>query len=250
MSVKIRLFRRGRKKLALFDLVVADARAPRDGKYIDKIGVYNPNTNPATIEINEIKAFDWVMKGAQPTDTVKAMLSYKGILYHKHLQLGVNKGAITQEDADKKLADWKEAKNNKIEGKKDKLASAKATNAKSKFEAESKVNAAREETIKNKNKVVEIVPVVVAEESAIYEGTIEAPIAETSIQPTVLESTQVVETPPVVEAAPVVESIIEPETVVEPTPTLETQVPVAASVVEDVTTNTEEVVEIKESESK
>jgi small subunit ribosomal protein S16 len=155
MAVKIRLFRRGRKKLALFDVVVADARSPRDGKFIEKIGVYNPNTNPATIELNETKAFDWIMKGAQPTNTVKAMLSYKGILFHKHLQIGVNKGALTQEEADKKLAAWKDSKTSKIEGKKDKLATAKAKAAKAKHEAEVKVSAAREEAIKNKNKVVE-----------------------------------------------------------------------------------------------
>lgn len=153
MSVKIRLARRGRKKLALFDVVVADARAARDGRFIEKIGIYNPNTNPATIELNEAKAFDWLMKGAQPTDTVKAMLSYKGILYKKHLQVGVLKGALTQEEADKKLAAWLEAKVGKIEGKKTRLANAKAEAAKNKLEAEAKVNAAREEAIKKKNTV-------------------------------------------------------------------------------------------------
>ncbi len=104
--VKIRLARRGRKKLAMYDVVVADARAPRDGRFIEKIGTYNPLTVPATINLNDDRAFHWVMNGAQPTDTVKAMLSLRGILLKKHLQVGVIKGAISQEQADTKLAAW------------------------------------------------------------------------------------------------------------------------------------------------
>lgn len=153
MAVKIRLARRGRKKLALFDVVVADARAPRDGRFIEKIGTYNPNTNPATINLNEEKALQWVMNGAQPTDTVKAMLSYRGILLRKHLQIGVNKGAITQEQADQKFNDWKQAKENKITGKVDTLAQKKAEDAKARLAAESKVKEARAEAI-SKKKVV------------------------------------------------------------------------------------------------
>ena len=107
MAVKIRLARRGRKKAAIYDIVVADARAPRDGKFIEKLGIYNPNTNPASIDFNEEKAFQWVMNGAQPTDTVKAMLSYRGILFKKHLQIGVAKGAISQETADARFEEWK-----------------------------------------------------------------------------------------------------------------------------------------------
>jgi len=101
--VKIRLARRGRKKLAMFDLVVANATAPRDGRFIEKLGTYNPNTIPATIVLQDDKALTWLMNGAQPTDTVRAILSYRGILYKKHLQIGVNKGALTQEDADAKF---------------------------------------------------------------------------------------------------------------------------------------------------
>ena len=103
MAVKIRLARRGRKKLAMFDVVVSDARAPRDGRFVEKIGTYNPNTNPATVVLNEKQAIQWVLNGAQPTDTVRAILSHKGILYAKHLQVGVNKGALTQEQADAKF---------------------------------------------------------------------------------------------------------------------------------------------------
>ena len=110
MAVKIRLARRGRKKLARYDVVVADARSPRDGKFIEKIGTYDPLTVPATIKINEERAFEWLMNGAQPSDTVKAMLSYHGVMMKKHLQIGVVKGAVTQEVADQKLAEWKKAK--------------------------------------------------------------------------------------------------------------------------------------------
>ena len=108
MAVKIRLARRGRKKLALYDIVAADARAPRDGRFIEKLGNYNPNTHPATILLKEEKALQWLLKGAQPTNTARTILSSQGILLKKHLQLGVNKGAITQEEADKKLEAWKQ----------------------------------------------------------------------------------------------------------------------------------------------
>lgn len=155
MAVKIRLARRGRKKQALYDVVVADARAPRDGRYIEKIGRYNPNTDPATIELNEEKAFQWVMNGAQPTDTVRAMLSYRGIMLKKHLQIGVNKGAITQEEADKKFEAWLKDKESKIESKKDKLAQEAAASAKARKEAETKVKEARAEALKKKNAVEE-----------------------------------------------------------------------------------------------
>ena len=116
--VKIRLSRRGRKKRAMYDVVVADAKAPRDGRFIEKIGTYNPNTNPATILIDEDAALEWLLNGAQPTDTVRAMLSYKGVMFKKHLQIGVNKGAITQEDADKRFDEWKAGKDAQVSSKK------------------------------------------------------------------------------------------------------------------------------------
>ncbi|MEM6830747.1 MAG: 30S ribosomal protein S16 [Bacteroidota bacterium] len=150
MPVKIRLARRGRKKMAIYDVEVADARSPRDGRFIEKIGTYNPNTDPALINIDADKAFDWVMKGAQPTDTVRAMLSYKGVMYRKHLQIGVAKGAITQEDADKKLEAWLSGKESKIQGKVDKLTQEKEAQAKAKLEAETKVNEARAEALKKR----------------------------------------------------------------------------------------------------
>lgn len=167
MPVKIRLARRGRKKQAMYDVVVADSRAPRDGRFIEKIGTYNPNTDPAFISLNDEKAFDWVMKGALPTETVKAMLSYRGILMKKHLQIGVLKGAITQEEADKKFETWLAEKEAKIQGKMDKLSADKASQAKARLAAEKKVSEARAEAIAAKKKVVEETLVAeVAEASA------------------------------------------------------------------------------------
>ncbi|HLZ17886.1 MAG TPA: 30S ribosomal protein S16, partial [Cyclobacteriaceae bacterium] len=128
--VKIRLARRGRKKLAMFDVVVADARSPRDGKFIEKIGTYNPLTVPASIILQDDRAFHWLMNGAQPSDTIRAVLSYRGILYKRHLQIGVNKGALTQEQADAKLTDWLKTKEAKIQSKIDSVTKAKVDKAK------------------------------------------------------------------------------------------------------------------------
>lgn len=177
MAVKIRLARRGRKKLAMYDVVVADARAPRDGRFIEKLGTYNPLTIPASIDINDDRAFHWVMNGAQPTDTVKAMLSYRGVLLRKHLQIGVLKGALTQEQADSKLADWLKEKEAKTQGKKDKLSQSKQAQAKARLEAEAKIKEARAEAIKKKAQVVE------AEPEAQAEGEETAPAAETTEEP-------------------------------------------------------------------
>ena len=106
MATKIRLQRFGKKGKPFYHVVVADARSPRDGKFIERLGSYDPNTNPATIDINFDKTLDWVNKGAQPTDTCRAILSYKGVLYKKHLEGGIKKGALTQEQADVKFAEW------------------------------------------------------------------------------------------------------------------------------------------------
>jgi small subunit ribosomal protein S16 len=114
MSVKLRLQRKGRKKAPFYHIVVADARAPRDGKFIEKIGTYNPMTKPATIDIDRDAAFEWLNKGAQPTDTVAAILRFKGVMYKKHLMKGVKKGALTTDQANDKLNAWIEAKEGKI----------------------------------------------------------------------------------------------------------------------------------------
>lgn len=169
MAVKIRLARRGRKKLSLYDVVVADSRSPRDGKFIEKIGTYNPLTVPASIILDDNKAFDWLMKGAQPSDTVRAMLSYRGIMMRRHLQIGVAKAAITQEQADAKLAEWVKAKQDKIQSKIEGVAKAKQTAAKARKEAESKVKEARAEAIRKK--------------AEVPAAPVETPAEETSAEP-------------------------------------------------------------------
>jgi small subunit ribosomal protein S16 len=122
MAVKIRLQRHGKKDSAFFHLVVADGRAPRDGKFIEKLGVYNPNTNPATIDINFDKTLQWMMNGAQPTDTCRAILSYKGIMLKKHLLEGVKKGALTEAQVEQKFNKWLQEKEGKVNAKKDRVA--------------------------------------------------------------------------------------------------------------------------------
>lgn len=125
MATKIRLQRHGKKAAAFYHIVIADSRSPRDGKFIEKIGTYNPNTNPATIDMNFDKALHWLSTGAEPTNTMRAILSYKGVLYRNHLNNGVKKGALTQEQADKKFEAWVAEKESKITGKSESLAQAK-----------------------------------------------------------------------------------------------------------------------------
>ncbi len=120
MAVKIRLQRHGRKKAPYYHIVIADARAPRDGRFIEKIGMYNPIATPANVEIDRDRALHWVMQGAQPTDTVAAILRYKGVMFKKHLQMGVAKGAITQEVADARFNEWISKKENSIQNAVDK----------------------------------------------------------------------------------------------------------------------------------
>ncbi|MEN2434244.1 30S ribosomal protein S16 [Weeksellaceae bacterium A-14] len=143
MSVKIRLQRHGKKGKPFFHIVVADSRARRDGRFIEKLGVYNPVTNPATIELNVDAAVAWLNKGAQPTDTARAILSYKGALYKKHLQGGVAKGAFDEAEAEKRFSAWIDAKEAKVQGKVEGLTKAQADAKKAALEAEAKVNEAR-----------------------------------------------------------------------------------------------------------
>lgn len=126
MPTKIRLQRKGRRKRPFYHIVIADSRAPRDGRFIEKIGTYNPMTNPATIDLDRDVAFDWLMKGAQPTNTVRAILRFNGVLYRKHLQRGVSKGALTQEQADKLYQEWVDAKDAKTASRFEASAAAKA----------------------------------------------------------------------------------------------------------------------------
>lgn len=143
MPTKIRLQRHGKKGYAFYHIVVADSRAPRDGKFIEKLGIYNPNTNPATIEIDFDRTLWWYENGAQPTDTTRAILSYKGVLYRHHLNKGVKKGALTQEEADKKFRAWLEKKQEKINRKKETLAKKAEEHKANRIKAEQEYAAGR-----------------------------------------------------------------------------------------------------------
>jgi small subunit ribosomal protein S16 len=181
MATKIRLQRFGKKGKPFFHVVVADSRSPRDGKFIERLGSYNPNTNPATIELNFDKTLDWVNKGAEPTDTCRAILSYKGVLYKKHLEGGIKKGALTTEQADSKFAEWLGAKDGKIEGKKDNLTKSKDEVRKAALAAEAKKNADRAAALAIKNAPVEeVVEETEVEEAPVAESTDETPAAETT----------------------------------------------------------------------
>lgn len=174
MAVKIRLARRGRKKHPIYDIVVADARSPRDGRFIEKIGQYNPHSTPATISLKDDRALYWVQVGAQPTDTTKKILSVKGIMFKKHLQIGVEKGAITQEQADAKFQAWIDAKAATREEKIAKLSSGKEEVKKAAFDAERKKKEEKLEAIKKAEAAL-----IAASEPAAEEATEEeAPAAE------------------------------------------------------------------------
>jgi len=203
MATKIRLQRHGKKGSPFYYIVVADARAPRDGRFIERLGSYNPNTNPATIDINFDKTLDWVNSGAQPTDTCRAILSYKGVLYKKHLQGGVKKGALTEEQAVAKFEAWLEQKAGKITGKKENLGKAKDDARKAALAAEAKKKEEKAAAIAAKNtppaEEVEVVEEEVAEEAPLAEVAVaqEAPVAEAEAEAPVAEA--VVETPAVAE---------------------------------------------------
>ena len=150
MAVKIRLQRHGKKNFAVFHIVVADSRAPPDGRFIEHLGVYNPNTNPATINLKFDRALAWLKVGAEPTLTASRILSYEGVLLRNHLDGGVAKGALTQEVADKKWNDWKELRDKKIAAKKSGLTMAAVEAAKVAKAAEIKVSEQRAEAIAKK----------------------------------------------------------------------------------------------------
>ncbi|MDA7570290.1 30S ribosomal protein S16 [Flavobacteriaceae bacterium] len=196
MPVKIRLQRHGKKGKPFYWIVAADARAKRDGRYLEKIGTYNPNTNPATIDINEENAVNWLEKGAQPTDTARTLMSYKGIMLKHHLNGGVRKGALTQEEADKKLVFWLKEKDAKILAKKEGL---------TKEEVDSKAKRlAAEKAVSDKrlaDAAAAEAEATLAEETAAAEEA--APVEETA---PVEEAVPVEETAPVEAVAPVEEA--------------------------------------------
>lgn len=177
MAVKIRLARHGKKNHAFYHIVATDSRAPRDGRFIELLGTYNPNTNPASITLNSERSLYWLDNGAQPTDTCRKILSYKGVLLKKHLNRGVAKGALTQEQADAKFNAWVAEKETKVNNKRASLAQASANAKKSSLEAEAKVNNARAEEIA-KRKAEEAAAKAEAEAKAKAEAEAAAAAAE------------------------------------------------------------------------
>jgi len=194
MATRIRLQRHGKKNKAFFHLVAADSRAKRDGKFIEKLGTYNPNTNPATIEINFDKTLHWVQVGAEMSETARAILSYKGVLHKNHLLNGVKKGALTTEQAEAKFAAWLAEKDAKVSGKVDTLAKNEAADKAARMKAEEVANAAKAAAVEAKN-------------APVVEEVEEAPVAEEAIEEVAVEAA--VETEEVVEATPEVEAVEE-----------------------------------------
>jgi small subunit ribosomal protein S16 len=204
MAVKIRLARKGRKKLAYYHVVVADSRSPRDGRYIEKIGLYNPITDPATIELDFNKALDWLQNGAQPTDTCRAILSYKGVLLKKHLLEGVKKGAFDEAEGERRFNDWIKQNEEKIESKKSNLEKAQDDDKKSRIEEEKKINDARAAALARKNEALAAKAAagekaeVMAEQEPVAEETPVTPVADAGASEPVAEETPVT---PVADAA-------------------------------------------------
>ena len=176
MATKIRLQRHGRKGYAFYPIVVADSRAPRDGRFIERIGSYNPNTNPATISLDFDRALYWVSVGAQPTDTVRSILSKEGVMLMKHLLGGVKKGAFTDEEAQRRFDAWKAERTKADDAFKAKNAAKAADEAKAKFEAEVEKNKAKGEAVAKKK-----AEKLAAEEAAAKEA-LEAETAEASAE--------------------------------------------------------------------
>lgn len=166
MATKIRLQRHGHKDYAFYPIVIADSRAPRDGRFIERIGSYNPNTNPATISLNFERALYWVNVGAIPTDTVRTILKREGVLLMKHLQGGVKKGAFSAEEAQKRFDAWKAEKNAKLEAVRNNERDAKKAAAKAALDEEVKKNAAKAEAVAQKRAEIAAAKAAEAAEAA------------------------------------------------------------------------------------
>ena len=222
MPAKIRLARHGKKSRPFYFIVVADSRAPRDGKFIERIGSYNPVTNPATIEIDFDKALTWLQKGALPTDTVRSLLLQRGVLYKNHLLKGVRKGALTEEQVEQKFQEWTALNEQKLKSVASKKDADKRSDEKSRFAAETKVKDLRAAALAKKNAkeaaashaeeepihVTLAAPVVVAAAEVVAEVVAEAPAVEevvVVVEAPAVEEVVVVEAPAVVEEAPVAE---------------------------------------------
>lgn len=183
MATKIRLARHGRKQRAFYHIVVADSKSPRDGRFIEKIGTYNPVTQPATVDLDVDRAVEWLNNGAQPTDTARALLKFKGAIYKKHLMRGVKLGVVKEEEVETKFAAWVEERAAKEQGKYDKAAEAAAAKAKAEAEAKAKAEAEAKAAAEAEAKA--------AEEAAAAEATEEeAPAEEAASEEATEESAE------------------------------------------------------------
>ena len=199
MPVRIRLQRHGKKGKPFYWIVAADARSKRDGRYLEKLGVYNPNTNPATVEVDLDGSVKWLESGAQPSDTARTLLSYRGVLLKHHLNGGVKKGALTQEDADNKLAAWLDEKQAKIQAKVDGLSKDKASSSAKKLQAETEI---REKRISDALAADAAVEEAAAAELEATKAAAEGPaVEEAAVEEVVAEATE--------EAAAVEEAAVE-----------------------------------------
>jgi len=220
MATKLRLQRRGRKNYPFYQIIVADSRAPRDGKYIERIGSYNPNTHPATITLDFDRALYWLQTGAQPTDTVRNILSDEGVLMKKHLLGGVAKGAFDEAEAERRFEAWKNNKQQSTHSLKQKDEEKQRAEAKSRLDAEKEVNKARAEVLAQKKAEEEAANAPAVEEAPVAEETpaVEAPKAE---ETPAVEAPKVEETPAVEDTPAVEEPKVEETPAVEETPTVE-----------------------------
>lgn len=208
MPVKIRLSKKGRKKLPYYHIVVADSRAPRDGKFVERIGLYNPQTNPATIELNFDRALDWLQKGAQPTDTCRAILSEKGVMMKKHLLEGSKKGAFSLEEAESRYQKWLSEKEAKLKAQVDKISKGKTDEIRKRLDAETKVKEAKALEVAKKLKAE-------SEEAAAEAAAVEEVVAEAAaVEEVVAEAAAVEEV--VAEAEAAEEKVAEAAAVEEP----------------------------------
>ena len=200
MPAKIRLQRKGKKGQPFYHIVIADGRAPREGRFIERIGTYNPLTRPAEIEINFDKAIGWLQNGAQPTDTVKAILAYKGVLYKSHLLKGVKKGAMTLEQAEEKFEAWLKEKQQKIASKVNEVALTKKEAKKKQMAYEIEVNEAKAKSVAKKlakeaEAEAKEAAAEVAEEPVTAEATTEHPVAEEAPESPTMEAEAAPEEP-------------------------------------------------------
>lgn len=245
MPAKIRLQRFGKKGRPFYHIVIADGRAPRDGRSIEKLGTYDPLTNPATIELNFEKALHWIQVGAQPTDTVRAILSYKGVMFKNHLAKGVAKGALTEEQAEVKFNEWLNDKDARIKAKISNLDSTARDDKKTRFAAETKVNEARMGEI-NQRKAAELAVVEAKATEAAATRAAEKAAREAAAAPAVEAPVKEVAEAPVVESVEsateevVAEAVEVPVAEVAEAPVVEAEKAPAKKAAEDTTEKTAE----------